>query len=75
MKKSSVLELKINGNTIIKEDTEDFIERFSSSLIEKHNKQMTKRSVYITTLNIIYKIFLVMVVVKFFPEFLTLLSK
>lgn len=64
----SIIEIKIDDEVVVNEDAKQFIDYFATSLVERHNKAMTKRGVYIETLNLVYRVFVVVAVVKFFPE-------
>ena len=66
----SIIEIKIDDEVIVNEDTKQFIDYFSATLVEKHNKAMTKRGVFIETLNFAYRVFVVIAIVKYFPEFI-----
>lgn len=75
LRKNNVVEIKINGQTALSADAKQFIDYLSDSIVQKNNKAMTKRNIYLQTLNVVYKLGLVTVIVIYFPEFLSIFIK
>lgn len=73
MGSGNVVEIKFNGKTILEEDAKLFVDYLSDELIKKHSKALTRRNVFIQTLDVVYKICILIVVIKFFPQFITFL--
>ena len=68
----SVISIKLNNETLLSEDAKQFIDYLSESIVQKNSKAITKRNLYLQTLNVIYKLGLLFTVVKFFPEVLAI---
>lgn len=70
--KGNVLKIQINGTVLVDEDAKQFVDYFTDTLIKKHNRALTKRNIYLQTLDVVYKICLIIIVVKFFPGLISL---
>ena len=66
------IDIRINDKVVLSEDSKQFIDYLSESIVEKNSKAIFKRNIYSQTINVIYKICLIVIVVKFFPEILSL---
>lgn len=70
LNKSKVVELSFDYEPVLRADAKEFIDYLSDSIVKKHNIAMTKRNIYLSTIDVFYKLGLVVVVVKYFPEFI-----
>ncbi len=70
MKSKNTVDLMYNGDLVLCADAKEFCDYLSDSIVKKHNKAMTKRNLYLSTIDVFYKLGLVIVVVKYFPEFI-----
>ena len=66
------IDIRINDKVILSEDSKQFIDYLSESIVEKNSKAIFKRNIYSQTVNVIYKLGVVIVIMKFFPEILSL---
>jgi hypothetical protein len=58
------IQIKINDKVLLNDDAKQFIDYLSESIVNKHNKAITKRNIY----GMVYKIALFYLVLRFFPE-------
>lgn len=73
IKPTTTIEVKLNDQRVLSEDAKQFIDYLSDSIVTKNSKAIMKRNIYIQTLEVAYKIGVLLVVVKFFPEILSIL--
>lgn len=69
---NSTIEMKLNNQIILCEDAKQFIDYLSDSIVVKNSKAIMKRNMYLQTLSVVYKLGAIYIVVKFFPEILSL---
>lgn len=66
------IEVRLNDKIVLCEDSKQFIDYLSESIVTKNNKAMMKRNIYMQTIDVLYKFGLVFIVVKYFPEIISL---
>lgn len=69
---ASNIEMKLNNQTVLCEDAKQFIDYLSESIVIKNSKAIMKRNMYLQTLSVVYKLGAIFIVVKFFPEIISL---
>lgn len=73
MRKNNVITLKINDETVVHGDAEKFIDTFTSELVKKNNRAIMKRNIVLDTIAFGYKVVIIFVAIKYFPELFTIL--
>jgi hypothetical protein len=72
IKTNSTIEIKLNDQSVLCADAKQFIDYLTESIVAKNNKAIMKRNVYMQTLAVVYRLGLVFIIVKFFPEIIAL---
>lgn len=68
----NTIQVKLNNQVVLCEDAKQFIDYLSDSIVMKNSKAIMKRNIYLQTLDIVFKLAVILIVVKFFPEIITL---